>query len=206
MEDLFMRTLESLGYAGVALLMLLENVIPPIPSEIVMPAAGASARKGDHSLWGMIIAGSIGSLLGTLPWYGIARYVGTERFSDWADRHGHWIGTDRHEVQRADAWFDRYGQWTVLFCRMIPGVRTLISVPAGFSEMPVGKFLLYSSIGTIAWTALLAGLGYWLQGQQQTVATAVKWIGVVVLGGLTLWFIARIVLKKRQRHSARASA
>lgn len=201
MNDFLTNTIDSMGYIGVALLMLLENIVPPIPSEIVMPAAGASARDGQHSLIGMIVAGTFGSLAGALPWYGIARYVGTERFSDWVDRHGHWMGTNRKEIQRADEWFDRYGKWTVLLCRMIPGIRTLISVPAGFAEMPLIPFLLYSAIGTAAWTTLLACLGYWLQGQNETIANIVSGIGICVLGGLALWFVGRVILVSHRKRS-----
>lgn len=157
MEDLIVETVESVGYLGVALLMLAENIVPPIPSEIVMPAAGAAASRGEYSLAGMILAGTAGAVIGSLPWYGIARHVGTRRFADWADHHGHWLATDREEIERVDKWFDRHGHWAILICRLIPGVRTLISVPAGFAEMPLGRFLAWTTVGSAVWSAILAG-------------------------------------------------
>ncbi|REJ87981.1 MAG: DedA family protein [Planctomycetota bacterium] len=202
MEDFILETVKSVGYVGVALLMLAENILPPIPSEIVMPAAGASASRGDHSLIGMIVAGTIGAVLGSLPWYGIARYVGTERFADWADRHGHWLGTNRKEIERADDWFDHYGRWAILIGRLVPGIRTLIGVPAGFAEMPLAQYLVYTTIGTAAWTALLAVAGYWLQGQHEAIATVVKWIGVGVFVFLCVWYVARIIVRKREKQQS----
>jgi membrane protein DedA with SNARE-associated domain len=198
MEDILTRAIESLGYAGVALLMFLENIVPPIPSEVVMPAAGASARSGQLSLAGVIVAGTAGSFLGALPWYAVARYVGTDRFCHWADRHGNWIGLTQKDVRRADRWFDRYGRWAVVLGRLIPGIRTLISVPAGFSEMPLTSFMLCTAVGTAAWSTLLALLGYWLQGHK-TVADVLQWIGAGVLLLLLILFVIRAVRQARRR-------
>lgn len=207
MSDLISNMTESLGYLEVLLLMVLENIVPPIPSEVVIPAAGATARDGSHWLVGMIAAGTAGSILGALPWYGVARRIGTDRFLDWIDRHGHWLGTDRNEVERADEWFDQYGHWAILIGRLVPGIRTVISVPAGFSEMPLRSFLTYTAIGTAAWTTLLASLGYWLQGQQEAIASAVKWFGLAVVGIMAVWFAVRVVsasAKKRRQSSQSA--
>ncbi|GAB5440146.1 MAG: DedA family protein [Fuerstiella sp.] len=203
MSDFIDSMMDSLGYTEVVLLMVLENIVPPIPSEVVIPAAGARARDGAYSLIGMVAAGTLGSIIGALPWYGVARRIGTDRFLDWIDRHGHWLGTDRREVKRADQWFDKYGHWAIMIGRLVPGVRTVISVPAGFSEMPMRSFLTYTAIGTALWTAILAALGYWLQGRQEEIASAVKWFGVVVVGVMVIWFVGRVVtvsLKKR-KHS-----
>ncbi len=204
MDSFVTDTMDSLGYVGIALLMLLENIIPPIPSEIVMPAAGASARSGQQTLWGVVLAGTVGSVVGALPWYGIAWYVGTDRLAGWMKDHGHWLGADEKTVHRADAWFDRYGEWAVLGCRMVPGLRTLISVPAGFSEMPMMKFLIYTTIGTAGWSLILALLGYWLQGQKRVIAQTVQWIGLVVFMVLFVWFVVRIIRRRWQKSAGRA--
>jgi membrane protein DedA with SNARE-associated domain len=206
MEDFITRTMESLDYAGVALLMVLENLFPPIPSEVVMPSAGAAARSGDASLTGMILAGTLGSVLGTLPWYGAGRWIGTERLQSWVERHGHWLGTDADEIGRMDAWFDRYGYWAVFIGRLVPGVRTLISVPAGISGMPLGRYLLATTIGTAAWTALLAGVGYWVQGESETLARILKLIGMGVIGLLVVVYIVRVVRRRREKHQAHPQA
>lgn len=202
MADFLSRTLESLDYGGVALLMVLENLFPPIPSEVVMPSAGAVARSGDASLAGMILAGTLGAIVGTLPWYGVGRWIGTERLTSWIDRHGHWLGVNADEIARVDAWFDRYGVWAVIVGRLVPGIRTLISVPAGLAEMPLGRYLLSTAIGTALWTTLLASLGYWLQGQNETLARILKFVGMGVIGLLTVMYVARIVRRRREKSRA----
>lgn len=204
MNDFITRTTESLNYAGVALLMVLENLFPPIPSEVVMPTAGAAARSGDASLVGMILAGTLGSVVGTLPWYGAGRWIGTERFQGWIGRHGHWLGTDPDEIARMDEWFDRYGSWAVLIGRLVPGVRTLISVPAGLSEMSLGRYLAATTIGTAVWTALLAAVGYWLEGQSETLARVLKFIGMGVIGVLTVLYVVRVVRRRREKSREQA--
>ncbi|NNJ25341.1 DedA family protein [Alienimonas chondri] len=205
LENFITDTLRSWGYLGAAALMFLENVFPPIPSEVVMPGAGAAAKSGEHSLAVMILAGSVGSILGQLAWYGVARRVGTERFRRWIEQHGHWLGTSPDEVERADRWFDRYGLWAVTIGRLVPGVRTLISVPAGLSEMGLTKFLIGTSIGTTIWTALLAGVGYWLAGQQDSITSVLNYIGMAVVGTLLAAFLWRVVSRHRQLKQEQAS-
>ena len=191
MTDWIVRTVELLSYWGIALLMFLENVLPPIPSEVVMPLAGFTAGQGDLTLWGAILAGSAGSLAGATLWYAVARAVGTDRLKGWADRHGRWLRLRRRDIDRADRWFDRWGHWAVLLGHIVPGVRTLISLPAGFSEMPFGRFLLYSLIGTVAWCTLLASLGWALGGHWTVIERYVGWIGlgitVILLAAAAAW-------------------
>jgi membrane protein DedA with SNARE-associated domain len=151
---------ETMGVFGIALLMFLENVFPPIPSELIMPLAGYNAAQGKTSILLVILAGSIGSLAGASFWYGLGRLVDHDAVKRFAERHGRWIGMSRADVEKADDWFDAYGHYAVLFGRLIPAVRTLISIPAGLSEMPVTRFLTYSSIGTVIWTTFLALFGY----------------------------------------------
>src|SRR3546814_4878679 len=114
--------------------MLAENVFPPIPSEVILPLAGYTAAQGRGSLWVVAIAGTLGSAAGAVLWYYVGRWIGIERLKRFASRHGRWLTLTPGEVNHVDRWFDRYGRWAVLFGRMVPGVRTLISVPAGRSE------------------------------------------------------------------------
>ena len=130
------QIVETTGVLGIALLMFLENVFPPIPSELIMPLAGYAAARGETSLVLVILAGTAGSLAGALFWYILGRLVDHERFKQFADRHGRWLTMSRTDVSQADDWFDAHGHWAVLFGRLIPTVRTLISIPAGLSEMP----------------------------------------------------------------------
>ncbi len=188
---------EKMGTLGIALLMFAENVFPPIPSELIMPLAGFSAARGEGNLLIVIIAGSIGSLLGALLWYYIGQKIGAERLERWAEKHGRWLTLSPKEIEQACAWFNRHGGKAVLIGRLIPAVRTLISVPAGIAGMPLGSFLLYSSAGTIIWTALLAMAGYFLESQYDKVAHWMNPISNVVIGLIVLGYLYRVV---RFRH------
>lgn len=152
-----------LGYCGVAILTFLENVFPPIPSELVIPLAGFVAAEGDLRLGLVIVMGSAGSLAGAAVWYSVGRRIGEQRVRAWVARHGRWLTLSVQDVDRAQDWFRRHGAAAVLFGRLMPGVRTLVSLPAGFSSMPLGPFLLYSTLGTAIWTAALAYAGVALQ-------------------------------------------
>jgi membrane protein DedA with SNARE-associated domain len=180
--------IEGLGYLGVATLMFLENVFPPIPSELVIPLAGFVAAEGHLRLGLVILTGSIGSLAGATVWYVVGRRIGERRLRAWVGRHGKWLTLTVEDVDRSQAWFKRHGAAAVFFGRLMPGVRTLVSLPAGFSSMPLAVFLLYSALGTALWTAALAYAGVVLQanftlvGDYINVATnALLAVGVVML-------------------------
>lgn len=175
--------LETWGVIGIALLMFLENVFPPIPSELIMPLAGVVAAGGETSIILVILAGTTGSLAGATFWYVIGRLFDHEFMKRFADRHGRWLTLTRVDLERVDDWFDAHGHWAVLFGRLIPTVRTLISIPAGLSQMPVTRFLAYSSIGTGIWTILLALAGYWLGTSYEIVGT---WIDPLSFGVLAV--------------------
>ncbi len=148
------------GYWGVAALMAIENVILPIPSELIMPLAGYNASKGHLTLWGVIVAGTIGSVLGALPLYLPARMLGKERVSKWVDRHGKWLLLRKGDLEKAHKRFEKgTGFVAVVIGQLIPGVRGLISLPAGFARMNIGAFLLANLIGTLVWCAVLAFAG-----------------------------------------------
>ena len=151
--------------------MLLENVIPPIPSELIMPLAGFAAARGDMNLVWAIIAGTIGSVLGGFVWYYVGKVLGLERICSLADRYGKWLGVSRKEVMATQKWFSqRGGYWAVGLGRLVPGIRTYISVPAGIANMSVGNFLLFSTIGSLVWTTFLTLAGYWLGASYEKVA------------------------------------
>ncbi|HEX6984559.1 MAG TPA: DedA family protein, partial [Planctomycetaceae bacterium] len=180
----------------------LENVFPPIPSEAILPGAGMAARQGELSLAGVILAASAGSLAGAVLWYYVGRWVGGARLRRWTERKGKYFGFSPKDVDRADAWFDRWGGAAVFVGRMVPGVRTLISVPAGLSGMPFGRFLAYSAAGTALWSTLLVFVGWWLGRSAKTVEQAIGWAGIAVIAGLALW-IGRRVCKARHRSRRR---
>lgn len=160
MADWIATLMGSLGHWGVALLMFLENVFPPIPSELIMPSAGFAANQGELQLLWVIVAGALGSILGQFPLYYLGRALGGRRLHVLADRYGKWVAVSGRDIERASAWLRRRGPVAVLLCRLVPGLRSLISLPAGVARMNLAVFTLYSTLGITAWGALLAGLGY----------------------------------------------
>ena len=191
--------MESLGYIGIVCLMFLENIFPPLPSEVIMPLAGFTAAQGDLSFIGVVLAGTLGSVIGALPLYYLGRIVGEDRLKQWADRYGKWLTVSGKEIERADAWFDRHGHKAVFIGRLVPGVRSLISIPAGISGMNLAQFLLYSAAGALIWTAILAFLGRLLGQNYERVNTYLGPVTYVVLGGLLIAGIIWIIRRKKQR-------
>lgn len=195
MVDWIQNLMDSLGYLGIVLLMVLENVFPPIPSELILPSAGFAASRGDLSVVGVVLAGTLGSVVGTLPLYFIGRVFSEERLVAWADRHGRWLALSGKDVRKADAWFDRHGPKAVLFGRMVPGIRSLLSLPAGMSGMALPTFLLYSAIGSALWASLLTGAGYLLGDHYDKVSEYMGPASTVIVGGALLaaavWFVRR---------------
>jgi membrane protein DedA with SNARE-associated domain len=196
MFDRIVEIVSAFGYVGVFLLMLLENIFPPIPSELIMPLAGFVAARGDLNFVGVILVGTAGSVVGALPWYFAGAKLGQERIKHMAKRWGHWLTLSPEDIDKASEWFDRHGKGAVFFGRLMPAVRTLISVPAGIVGMPMSVFLIYSTLGSLIWTALLALAGYLLESQYEKVSQYMDPIstGVVVL--IMLYYLYRLL---RQR-------
>ncbi len=200
MQDWIINLMNSWGYLGITLLMFLENIVPPIPSELIMPLAGFTATgQGKLSLPLVIVAGTIGSLAGQVPLYYLGKIVGEERLRNWADKNGAWLTVSGEEVTHAKKWFDEHGHKGVVFGRLIPGIRSMISIPAGMANMNLAKFLLYSLIGTAAWTALLAYLGSLLGRNYEAVSRYIGPATYVVLGGIALYIIVSVIKRKRSR-------
>lgn len=200
MFDKIVEIVSASGYVGVFLLMLLENIFPPIPSELIMPLAGFVAARGDLNFIAVILIGTAGSVIGALPWYYAGAKLGKKRMKHLAKRWGHWLTLSPEDVDKASEWFDRHGKGAVFTGRLIPAVRTLISVPAGIVGMPMPLFLLFSTLGSLIWTALLAVAGYLLESRYAKVSQYLDPIstGVVVL--MVLYYLYRLI---RQRAAAR---
>lgn len=194
---------ERLSYLGVALLVALENVFPPIPSEVVLGLAGYTASRGDSWVIGMIIAATIGSLVGAWILYGLSAAIGPIRLRAIIIRYGAWVGFGEPDLDRAEAWFDRRSRAAVLVCRCVPLIRSLISIPAGFRRMPLGAFTLFTVIGSLVWNIVLVTAGYLLADQWEKVldvtepfqTLVVALIGLLIVGLV----IRKIVLTKRTR-------
>ncbi len=198
MLEFIVNSVNSLGYVGIALLMALENIIPPIPSELIMPLAGFAVTQGKLNLIEVIIAGTIGSVAGAIPWYFLGRYWGLKRTKAIADKYGKWLTVSGADVEQAKKWFDSKGYIATAIGRLVPGIRTYISIPAGISRMPLLPFLAYSTAGSVVWVSLLTYAGYILGENYELVGTYLKPISILVAIAVISLVIYWII--KRKRH------
>lgn len=190
--------MERLGYLGIALLMFLDNVFPPIPSEIIMPSAGYSASQGNLTLIGVIIAGSFGSLLAAAVLYWVGYKCSHEAIFRFVDKYGKYLFIKTDDVKKSLAWFEQYGHRIVFLGRMVPAVRSLISIPAGMSRMPFWKFMLFSSLGTVIWTTFLACVGFYLGENQALMQQIFSQVGYVIIS-IVLIIVAVIFYRRYKR-------
>lgn len=201
MFEMIVDVVSRAGYAGVFLLMLLENIFPPIPSELIMPLAGFVAAKGELNIYGVVVAGTAGSVAGALPWYYAGAWLGKDRLMDWTGRHGYWLTMCPEDIEKANQWFGRHGRSAVFFGRLLPTIRTLISVPAGLARMPMTGFIGYSTAGSLIWTALLALAGFILEAQYEKVADYVDPVSIAVVAIVAMIYVYRLVrLRLGQRN------
>lgn len=196
MFDWVLSVIEGWGYPGVFLLMLAENLFPPIPSEVIMPLAGYLAATGKLSFLPTVLAGTLGSVLGTSLWYLVGAWIGAPRLKRWAARHGRLLTLAPSDIDRAQAWFDRHGGMAVLIGRMAPVVRTLISVPAGVARMPWWRFLGYTAAGSLLWTLLLTTGGLVLEANYHRVADVIDPLSTLVVAAIVLVYLYRVVTWK----------
>ncbi len=176
--------MSGLGYWGIGLLMFLENLFPLIPSELIMPLAGFTAAKGAMNLPLAIFAGTVGTMVGTFAWYYLGRLVNYQRLEGWVDRYGRWMGVTAKDIDRVNQWFSQHGQKAVFFGRMVPGIRTLISLPAGMNQMSIATFSFYSTLGTLIWTTALTLAGYFLGDNYALIEKYLAPVSKLVLFGL----------------------
>jgi membrane protein DedA with SNARE-associated domain len=186
MSDWVLRLIDQTGYVGVFFLMLLETIFPPIPSEVIMPLAGVRAAHGPLSLGGVIASGTAGAMFGNLFWYFAARVIGLARFKPFISRYGRWLTMDWYDIEKAERLFGRFGHAIVFLGRLLPTVRSIVSIPAGLLNMRLRNFFIWSTIGTAAWSSALAVAGWMLGRRFREVET--------VLGPLSTAVIAIIVL------------
>lgn len=203
MFDWITSVIDASGFFGLAFLMFLENVFPPMPSELIMPLAGFLAHQGKMSFIGAILAGTVGSVAGTTLWFVAARRIGRARLHRFIERHGRWLTMTTEDMDRASETFERHQQAAVFFGRMLPAIRTLISVPAGFAAMSWPLFLSLTTAGSLIWVGFLTGLGYALGSQYQLVAGWVNPVSNVIVGGLVVYYLWRVIRGKgRQKDTA----
>lgn len=192
--------MEALGYPGIVLIVLLENLFPPIPSEVILPFAGFMTTRGSVHLAGVIAASTAGSTAGAVALYFLGAWFGRERLYRFVDRYQRILTVTPDHLKKAEDWFARYGALTVFFCRMVPILRSLISIPAGLVRMNLLAFALYTSAGALLWNSLLAGVGA-LLGASWPLVT--RWVGyyqdLVVVSGAALLLVLLAVKWKRSR-------
>ena len=193
MFDWITGFLESGGALAIAALMFLENVFPPIPSELIMPLAGFNAARGGTPLWLAIVAGGLGSLLGAYFWYLIGRAFGPMRMRWLVANYGRWLTLNLSELDQAEDWFRRHGRAVVFFGRFVPTIRTLISIPAGIERMPQGQFLLFTALGSFIWTGALTLAGYLLEDQYERVEAWVNPVSTLVVVLVIGIYVYRVI-------------
>lgn len=193
--------IEQGGYFGILALMFLENLFPPIPSEVIMPLAGFLAARGELNLFGVVVAGTLGSFLGALPWYYAGARLGEERMRRLAARHGRWLTLSDDDVLEAGVWFRAHGRKAVFFGRLVPAIRTLISVPAGIAQMPFASFAFYTLAGSAIWTFVLTLAGYLLHAEYDRVADYLDPGSNIVLGTIVAIYLYRLLRNGRRAGS-----
>ncbi|GBG09917.1 alkaline phosphatase [Paenibacillus sp. MY03] len=159
MESWITDFMEQYGYMGILLMIAVENLFPPIPSEIILTFGGFMTTYTNLTPIGVILFATLGSLIGAIILYLIGRLLGVERLERIIDRWGRVLRVKKEDVRKADAWFDKYGYWAVLLCRMVPLIRSLISLPAGMSGMKLVPFLFFTTVGTLIWNTILVSVG-----------------------------------------------
>jgi membrane protein DedA with SNARE-associated domain len=193
MADWILNLIRGGSYPALALLTVVENVFPPIPSELILPLAGYLSRHGDLVIWWAIVAATAGSLIGSLPLYYLGRRMGRNRVREWVEKKGRWVAVTPDELERAQKWFEGHDGRSVFVGRLIPGLRSLVSIPAGTSKMPLGKFLTFTFAGSLIWSAALCLAGYALGAGYEMVDKVLDPIAWIVIGGSLAMYLYRVI-------------
>ena len=193
-----------IGYGAILLAMFLENIIPPIPSEIIMPLGGYYVYTGQLGFIPVVIAGLVGTVLGAFPWYGLGRAVNEKKLEGLLDKYGQWVGISSNELNKSKKWFDKYGKSLVFWGRLVPGIRTLISVPAGVELMPIVPFTIWTTAGSLIWTIILTISGIILGEGYNRVETfldpfssIIKKLLIIGFSAFIVWIFLRTIKKRK---------
>ncbi len=196
MHDLIIQLIAQGGYIGIFLLMALENIIPPIPSEVIMGIGGVLVARGEMDFWILLLVGTIGSTLGNYAWFWVGDRWGYRRLRPFVARHGRWLTMCWDDVEKASRFFRKHGQWVVFFLRFSPFLRTIISLPAGLAHMSLWRFLVFTFAGSAIWNAVLIEGGRRLAPVIDKYESWASWsvIGLVVL--FLIYYLYRVVTWK----------
>ena len=197
------ETNSTIAYLAIGLAMFLENIIPPIPSEIIMPLGGFFVYQQKLNFYILVLWGLIGTVAGSLPWYYLGRLVNEKRLSKFLDKRGKFVGITSIDLAKSKRWFDKYGVALVFWGRLVPGVRTLISVPAGTELMPLNKFLIWTTFGSLIWVLLLTYFGYVFGENYQIIETyldQIKYILKPIIILILIYFSIKLFMRLNKRN------
>jgi membrane protein DedA with SNARE-associated domain len=194
MENWLTDFINEYGYFGIVLLIFLENVFPPIPSEVILTFGGFMTTTSNLSIVGVVFFSTVGSVIGAIVLYAIGLQLDVERLEKIVDKWGRILRVTKKDIHRADEWFDKYGPWTVFFCRFVPLIRSLISIPAGMSNMNFGLFLLLTACGTLIWNSVLVYLGATVGESWESIVVKMEIYSRVIYIVLLLLMISLVVL------------
>jgi len=202
MENWVTDIMSQYGYIGIFLLIMLENIFPPIPSEVILTFGGYMTTQTVMTPIGVILVSTAGSVLGAVILYGIGLQLDVKRLEKIVDRYGRVLRLTRKDIYKANKWFNQYGIWTVVFCRLIPLIRSLISIPAGMSNMKFGLFLLFTTIGTLIWNSILVSVGVAVGDNWGSIVAVMDvystsvYVLIVLVGFAVMWWY--IQFRKRR--------
>ena len=199
MENWITNIIEQFGYMGILLLIALENIFPPIPSEVILTFGGFMTTTTNLSVIGVVLFATIGSVGGAVMLYGIGLLMDVNKLEKIVDKWGFILRLTRKDIYKANAWFAKYGVWTVFFCRLIPLVRSLISIPAGMSRMNFVVFLLLTTLGTLIWNVILVNLGATVGGSWESIVGYMDIYSNIIYVGLGILFLLFVVMAIRKR-------
>ncbi|MFS0783963.1 DedA family protein [Bacillus sp. 1P06AnD] len=198
MEAWIIQLVEHYGYFGIFMLIAIENIFPPIPSEVILTFSGFMTNSTTLTITGVVLISTAGSVIGAVILYGIGLALDVERMGSVIDRYGKFLRLSRDDLTKADNWFQKYGIWTVLFCRLIPLIRSLISIPAGMSRMNFPLFLLLTTVGTLIWNTVLVRLGAAVGSNWQDIvaymdvfSTAIYMLIAVLFFLVCIWYFRK---------------
>ncbi|WP_305096052.1 DedA family protein [Croceibacterium aestuarii] len=196
MHDLIIQAIAQGGYLGIFLLMALENVIPPIPSEVIMGLGGVLVARGQMEFWTLLVVGTAGATVGNYFWFWIGNKWGYQRLGEFIERHGRWFTVDFEDVEKAARFFQRHGQWVVFALRFSPFLRTIVSLPAGLSHMSLWRFLVFTFAGSAIWNAVLIEGGRRLAPLITKYEGYANWFVIALIVAMAAWYIYRVATWK----------
>lgn len=199
MQEWVINIMNQYGYVGIALLIAIENIFPPIPSELILTFGGFMTTYTSMNIWMVTLSATVGSVAGAIVLYSVGRLLPVEKMDGFIGKWGHVLGLKRGDMERADSWFSRRGTSTVFFCRFIPLVRSLISIPAGMAQMRKGRFLLYTAIGSAIWNVVLVALGAFAGAGWERISRYMNLYSYVAIALMTVLGVVFIIWLSKKR-------